>query len=49
MKEYGLLLENIDLKKYNTYGIGGTAKYLVEPNSIEDLVSLIKYNIVCFK
>lgn len=43
MKEYGLLLENIDLKKYNTYGIGGTAKYLVSPDSVENLACLLKY------
>ena len=42
MKEYGFLLENVDLKKYNTYGIGGRAKYLIMPYSIEKLVELIK-------
>lgn len=43
MKEYGEVLENIDLKKYNTYGIGGTAKYLVSPDSSENLARLLKY------
>lgn len=41
MKEYGEVLENIDLKKYNSYGIGGQAKYLVYPNSIADLQKLL--------
>ena len=51
MKEYGLVEENVDLKKYNTYGIGGVASYLVRVESIEKLGLLIKYlnnnNISC--
>lgn len=43
MKEYGIVEENVDLKKYNTYGIGGFAKYLVRPNSVLDLKNLIDY------
>ena len=43
MKEYGLVEENVDLKKYNTYGIGGVASYLVRVESIEKLGLLIKY------
>ena len=43
MNEYGKVLENIDLKKYNTYGIGGIAKYLISPDSLEHLQGLIKY------
>lgn len=43
MKEYGLVIENADLKKYNTYGIGGHAKYLVMPYSIKHLKDLLKY------
>lgn len=42
MKEYGILLENVDLKEYNTYGIGGKAKYLIMPTSIEKLAGLLK-------
>ena len=43
MKEYGLVEENVDLKKYNTYGIGGVASYLVRVESIEKLGLLLKY------
>ena len=40
MKEYGEFLENVDLKKYNTYGIGGHAKYLIKPDTIKHLQDL---------
>ena len=43
MNEYGKVLENVDLKKYNTYGIGGHAKYLISPDSLKHLQALIKY------
>ena len=43
MKEYGEFLENVDLKKYNTYGIGGHAKYLIKPDTIKHLQDLLKY------
>lgn len=43
MKEYGEVLENIDLKKYNTYGVGGKAKYLIRPQDISKLQQLIIY------
>ena len=43
MREYGTVLENVDLKKYNTYGIGGTAKYLVMPDSLKDLQNLLAF------
>ena len=43
MKEYGEFLENVDLKKYNTYGIGGYAKYLIKPDTIKHLQDLLKY------
>lgn len=43
MKEYGEVKEFVDLKKYNTYCIGGISKYLVMPEDIDDLSSLIKY------
>lgn len=35
--------ENIDLKNYNTLGIGGFAKYLYEPNNFFDLKEAIIY------
>jgi len=42
LKEYAFVEEHASLKKYNTYHIGGTAKYLVSPNSISDLANTIK-------
>ena len=43
LQKFGEVLENADLKKYNTYHIGGLAKYIVKPKTIEDLSSLVKY------
>ena len=43
MREYGTVLENVDLKKYNTYGNGGNAKYLVMPDSLKDLQDLLAF------
>lgn len=43
MNEYGNVYENIDLKKYTTFGIGGKAKYLIEVTNENNFVSLIKY------
>lgn len=34
--------ENVDLKKLNTYRIGGTAKYLIKPSDMEELKNTIK-------
>lgn len=36
--------KNVDLKKYNTYGIGGKAKYLIRPKTIEELIQIIDYS-----
>ncbi|MBQ4584146.1 MAG: UDP-N-acetylmuramate dehydrogenase [Bacilli bacterium] len=43
LNKYGEVLENVSLKKYNTYRIGGITKYFVMPNDIESLQKLIKY------
>lgn len=43
MKEFGDVIENGDLKKYNTYGIGGIARYIVYVDSIEHLKGLLSY------
>lgn len=43
LKKYGEVLENVSLKKYNTYRIGGLVKHLILPNDIESLQELIKY------
>ena len=37
------VLERVDLKKYNTYGIGGIVKYLISPSNVDDLKDLLKY------
>ncbi len=39
----GLVYENIDLKKYTTYKVGGTGKLLVIPDTIEKLRELLNY------
>ena len=33
--------ENVDLKKLNTYHIGGNAKYLIKPNDLEELMNVL--------
>ncbi len=43
MQQFGELKENVNLKDYNTYNIGGKAKYLIKPYNIEALKGLIRY------
>lgn len=43
MKEFGELIENVDLKNYNTYKIGGKAKFVIKPYDIKCLRKLINY------
>ena len=43
MNKYGEVLENVDLTRYNSYGIKSGCKYLVYPDNVEDLIKLIKY------
>lgn len=43
MEQYGEVLRNVNLKNYNTYKIGGNAKYLIKPFNIEKLKELINY------
>lgn len=43
LRDFGIVLENVDLKNYNTYKIGGIAKYVVKPNSVDNLIDLIEY------
>ncbi len=40
--KYGTVEEHATLKNLNTYHIGGTARYLVSPNSIQDLINILK-------
>lgn len=43
MKDFGEVITNVNLKDYNTYKIGGNAKYLIKPYNIDKLKSLIDY------
>ena len=42
LKKHADVLENVELNKYNTYHIGGVARYMASPLSINDLVEVIK-------
>ena len=42
LENYATVEQHVSLKKYNTYRINGTAKYLISPNSITDLATVIK-------
>ena len=35
----------VDLKKLNTYRIGGIAKYLIKPSDMEELKNTIEENL----
>lgn len=39
----GKVLENVSIKEYNTYKIGGIGRVLVEPKNIDGLTKLLKY------
>ena len=41
-REIGRILENVSLKKYTTYGVGGNAKYMVYPKNAQKLIELLK-------
>lgn len=43
LKTFGDLKENVSFKTLSTYRIGGLCRYLSEPHSLEDLVSLLDY------
>ena len=43
LKEFGKVLENVSLKKYTTYKIGGDAKCLVHPADKDNFIKLIKF------
>lgn len=42
LEDYATVEMHASLKKYNTYRVEGSAKYLISPNSITDLSSVIK-------
>lgn len=39
----GKILENVDIREYTTYKVGGKAKLLVFPNNLTDLILLLDY------
>ena len=41
--EYGQVIENANLKNYNTYKIDTNCKYLILPETIDKLINLINY------
>lgn len=43
LQRFGKVLKQVSLKDYNTYKIGGKAKYLIHPNDKDSLVDLIIY------
>lgn len=43
LNKFGEVLENVSLENYNTYGIKTKAKYLVKPDSLNNLKELINY------
>lgn len=43
LNKYGKVLEQVSLKEYNTYRIGGIAKYLIEVSDVQNLKDLISY------
>ena len=42
LRKYADVVEHASLKNFNTYRINGRVKYLISPNSIQDLNSVIK-------
>lgn len=42
LEEHATIEEHVSLKKYNTYRIDSMARYLVSPNSIQDLASVLE-------
>lgn len=43
LNKFGLVYENANMKNYTTYKLESICKYLVMPDSIDNLVKLIKY------
>jgi len=41
MKRFSDVVENESLKKHNTFGLGGKARYLVRPKDVEELKSVL--------
>ena len=43
LAQFGDILTDVDLKKYNTYGIGGKAQYLIKPFDRQNLIFLLTF------
>lgn len=43
LKKYGIVLENVSLKTYNTYRIDVSCKYMLHPTSYEKVKEFLKY------
>lgn len=43
LTQFGEVVLDVDLKKYNTYRIGGITQYLVKPFDVDSLIALIKF------
>lgn len=43
LKKFGIVLENVSLKTYNTYRIEVTCKYMLHPIDYEGLIGFLKY------
>lgn len=42
LRQYGEVFEHASLREYNTYRINGSTKLLISPNSIADLINILK-------
>jgi len=42
-RRFALISQNVSLKKYNTFKIGGTAKFFAEPKSIAEIRELLMF------
>ena len=43
LNNFGEVVNNASLANYNTYGINSSAKYLIKPDSIDNLINLLEY------
>ena len=43
INDFGVVEENASLENYNTYGIKTRARYLIKPNSINNVASLVEF------
>jgi len=43
LNNFGEVFENASLLNYNTYGINTSCKYLIKPDSVENLLNLLNY------